>query len=125
MTEREDLRLVAGPSDKWIVRRHRAIVVKTKHFAGVRIRILRAAAVAAARRRHIELAVAAPCDPRRTRHAGTATEDVLELGDRLAFKTPTRDGQRGLSFGANGLQIGEIDESIRGELRMQHNVEEP
>ena len=100
VAERVDLRLVSGASDERVVRRHGAIVIEAQHLARVAVRILRAAAVAAARRRHIELAVAAPREPRRPADARAATEDVLEFGDRGSVEAAASDGQRRLPLGS-------------------------
>src|SRR5262245_4051886 len=121
MTEGVDLRLVSGTSGERVVRRRRAIVIEAKHLAGIAVRILRAAAVAAAWRRHIELAVAPPREPRRAAHAGPATEDVFEVGDRGSIEPSACQRQRGL-FLVDRLDVREVNESVCGELRMERDL---
>src|SRR6185436_12230061 len=121
MANREDLGLVIGAARVRVVRGRRAIVIESKHLARVTVRILRAAAVAAARRRHVELAVTAPREPRGSAHTGPTTEDVFELGNYRAVESPTRERQRRL-FLVDALEICEVDEVIRRELWMQRHV---
>ena len=125
MAERVNLRLVPGAADERVVRRHGAIVIQAQHFSRVAVRILRAAAVTAARRRHIELAVAAPGEPRRPADARAATEDVREIGDRRPVEAATSHRQRRLPLGAGRLQVGEVDEVVGRKLRMEQNVHQP
>ena len=125
VTQRVDLGLVSGASHKGVVRGDRAVVVQAQHLAGVGVRILRAAAVPAARRGHVQLAVAAPGDPRRAADAGARAEDVAEPGNRRPVEAPARDGQDRLPFTRPGLQVREVHQLVAGELRMQHDVHQP
>ena len=125
VADRIDLRLVSGTADERVVGRHGAVVIQAQHFARIAVRILRAAAVPAARRRHIELAVASPRDPRRAADARAAAEDVREIGDRGAVEAAASHRQRRLSLGADRLQVREVDEAVGGKLRMEQHVQQP
>ena len=124
VSERVDLRLMSRASIERVVRGHRAVVIEPKHLARVGVWILRAAAVAAAGRRHIELAVTSPREPRRAAHTGPATEDVLEFRNRRSIEASTSERQRRL-FLVHGFQIREVDESIGRELRVQQYLHQP
>ena len=50
-----------------------------------------------------------------------ADVDVLESGERLAVPAGAAEAERG-GLIADGLRVGEVDDAVVGELRMQHDV---
>src|SRR6185369_14848202 len=140
VAERIDLRLVTRPADERIVRGHAAVVADAEDLADVRVRILRRGWIVPIAERHIQeagsvpreaRAVAAARWPESLRRSGSAVirigdEDVLDVSQRRSA-IPLRAkycGRRvARSFRAR-FRVGEIDQPVLREARMQRDVEQ-
>ena len=127
VSEREDLGARARPSCKRIVGGNLAVFAQAQHLAVHGIELLR---LIAERRpgRHVDQTVGSEGETRSTRARIPVThEQILDAGERLAVKASPRqrDGALPLCWIRARLAclvVGEVDDPVRRELRMQRNL---
>ena len=142
VTERVDLRLVAGAVDKGVVGRHGAVVAQANQLAAVVRGILRWRVLALRRvaHAHVEHAVTPEHDARGLGDH-VVDEDLLELRQRRTV--PHRAGQYGAARRGGGwpaaargrcrlawrqrhrLVIRQVDVAVGCKLRVQRDVHQP
>ena len=127
MTERIDLRHVAGAADKRVVCRHAAIVFETERLAAVIAGVLRAVLLLALADGEKEEAVAikgdAPAEVGFRLAPRVGDEDLLEIRHRRAG--PPRACQHGGGpLVRPGLRVAQIQQLVLAKLRMQGDVEQ-
>src|SRR6185295_13270902 len=140
MTERVDLRLVSRSADERVVRGHAAVIADAEDLADVRVRILRRGWIVAIAERDIQEAGSIPREARavaaarrteslrRSRSAviRIGDEDVFDVGQRrsaVPLRTEYRRRRVARSFWS-WLRVGEIDQSVLCEARMQRDIEQ-
>ena len=121
----EDFRSIAGAAREWIVRRNGAVVAQAQDLAAQTCGVLRDLADIAAGR-HVDHAVAAEDDAAvqaRVAFVGLRHQEIADVGERAAFEPASRE--RRCAFAVlDGLGVGEVDQPIVGEPRMERDVHE-
>src|SRR6185436_3993835 len=121
MAEVELLGLPAGLADERVVGRHATVVMQTDHGPGVVVRPLRAIPVAALAEGEIEIAGAVEDDAPAEMVAAPAFrvlgKESLHVLQAIALQLAAR--QLGAEAVAAARRVGEIDERVLRELRMQ------
>src|SRR4026208_2223295 len=127
MTERIDLRLISGLADERIVWRHAAVISQPNDFATVILCVLRALLLLPFPDRQIQKVGTIERDAAtivRVRLAPrVGDEDVLDVGERGPIESAARQCRRREIVVAR-LRVGQIDEAILRERRMQRDVEQ-
>ena len=102
-----------------------AVVAKSQDLAAQAGRVLRDLADVAAGG-HVDHAVASEDDAAvQTRVAlvGLRHQEIADVGERAAFESAARERRRALAV-LDGLGVGEVDQTVVGEPRMQRDVHE-
>ena len=122
MPQRVNLRLVTRAADEGIVARYGPVVAQAQDLAVVAIRILGQGASGCAGS-HEDHACAVKHDARSTQNRGWfAAEQILDVGQPRAIQAPA--SQRGLLLAVLGrFAVGEVNQLVLGELRMQRDVD--
>jgi len=125
-----DFRPMALAAYERIVGRHGAVVVETQDLppqAHAILRDVRNVALRPAAGGHVDLAVTAEDDAAvktRVAFVEVGDENVFHVDERVAFEAAAHE-RRGAHPVAYGFGVGEVDEGVTLELRMQRNIHEP
>src|SRR5436309_10898321 len=122
MTERKDLRLVAGSSNERIVRRRRSVVAKAESFAAMAHQVL-SALIERASHSHEQIAIRRKHDSRCGRPPivyRVSDENIADIEEGLAVETSSCKRRRD-SF-LQRFRIREINELVFRKPRMQRDV---
>ena len=124
MTDGEDFRPAPRFADEWIVGRHGAVIFQAQHLAENRIRRLRGRQAGSASDRDVDQPVVGEDQARTPRRHRIAGVELLYVRQPGALVAATSERQRpGVAL--ERLVVGEVDQAVLGELRVQRHVEHP